>query len=284
MMPVEICAIVRNEAAYIAEWVAFHRVVGVSGFTIYDDRSDDGTLDVLRRMDRGDIRVSQYSEGWHSPEFYGLEHPGGWHRSPQACAYTNYAVEHWGLNKWCAYIDVDEFLFHTSIDDLPFALSICAASDAPGIVVPWSVFGSNGHATRPDGLVIENYASRATAGQPEPWGRHVKTIADMRELHAWGPHGSHCPIFQKGEPETPEGQPNPWSMVPRPIVPLGLRLNHYYHKSKAEAEAKLARVDHNALPGYPSRERVEAHDLNDIEDLSITRFIPRVKEELARCA
>jgi radical SAM protein with 4Fe4S-binding SPASM domain len=54
-MTLAICAIVRDEAPYIAEWVAFHRLIGISRFFIYDDRSEDETLSILSRMNRGDV-------------------------------------------------------------------------------------------------------------------------------------------------------------------------------------------------------------------------------------
>src|SRR5262249_58542936 len=36
-----VCAIFRDEARYLAEWVSFHRVQGVERFYLYDNRSSD---------------------------------------------------------------------------------------------------------------------------------------------------------------------------------------------------------------------------------------------------
>src|SRR5512133_3338974 len=36
-----VCAIFRDEARYLAEWVSFHRVQGVEKFYLYDNRSTD---------------------------------------------------------------------------------------------------------------------------------------------------------------------------------------------------------------------------------------------------
>jgi hypothetical protein len=36
-----ICAIIRDEALYLEEWVAFHMIMGVSAFCIYDNGSTD---------------------------------------------------------------------------------------------------------------------------------------------------------------------------------------------------------------------------------------------------
>src|SRR5947209_4668609 len=36
-----ICAIFKDEAPYLAEWVTFHRLMGVDRFYLYDNRSTD---------------------------------------------------------------------------------------------------------------------------------------------------------------------------------------------------------------------------------------------------
>ena len=41
------CAIFRDEAAYLAEWIAFHRLVGVEHFFLYDNGSADHPEAVL---------------------------------------------------------------------------------------------------------------------------------------------------------------------------------------------------------------------------------------------
>ena len=42
-----ITAIVKNEARYLAEWIEYHRLIGVGKFYIYDNESTDGILAVL---------------------------------------------------------------------------------------------------------------------------------------------------------------------------------------------------------------------------------------------
>ena len=42
-----ICAIYRDEAPYLAEWIEFHRLVGVERFFLYDHMSQDHHLEVL---------------------------------------------------------------------------------------------------------------------------------------------------------------------------------------------------------------------------------------------
>ncbi len=45
--------VMRNEAPFILEWLAYHRLIGVSDFLIYSNDCDDGTdvmLDHLQSM------------------------------------------------------------------------------------------------------------------------------------------------------------------------------------------------------------------------------------------
>jgi hypothetical protein len=275
-----ICAIVRNEAPYITEWIAFHRLVGVSQFYIYDDRSDDETMQILNRLSLGDICVLPYESGWHEPLYYGIPYEGvQFYLTPQACAYRHCAC-HFGVEmEWCAFVDVDEFLYHTEVDNLAEFLN--PFSSYPGVVANWMVFGSNGHQTRPAQLTIEAYTKRGEVGQPHPWGRHIKTIVNMRFAHQWGQNGSHLPLFEEGRAVDQYTHPHTASMMEKPYQ-SGLLVNHYYHRSAQEAESKWTREDHNAPKGFKqSKERVKAHDVNDVEDLRILRFLPKLNQALA---
>src|SRR3954468_17586051 len=51
-MRAAIVAIVKNEAPYLLEWVAFHRVVGIRSFLIANNGGDDGTSELLELMAR----------------------------------------------------------------------------------------------------------------------------------------------------------------------------------------------------------------------------------------
>ncbi len=42
-----VCALFQNEAAYMKEWIEFHKLVGVQHFYLYNDHSEDNYLQVL---------------------------------------------------------------------------------------------------------------------------------------------------------------------------------------------------------------------------------------------
>jgi glycosyltransferase involved in cell wall biosynthesis len=47
-----ICAIAKNEALYVEEWMAFHFLQGVIEILIFDNESTDGTREILTRIAR----------------------------------------------------------------------------------------------------------------------------------------------------------------------------------------------------------------------------------------
>jgi hypothetical protein len=271
-----ICAIVRNEAPYIAEWLEFHRLVGVERFYIYDDVSEDDTIEILLRRDRGDVRIFPWGFGhdqYNAPVKCRCE------STPQTTAYNHCARRFGHETRWLAFIDVDEYLYHATEDDLRVPLR--SLEGIPALFVHWLIFGRNGHQTKPPGLTIEEYTRRALPGQPIPYGEHGKLILQPDRLDYFGPHGSHNAVLKNGMAATEEGMPVAVSVSLLSRVP-SWRLNHYYNRSEEEARAKVARVDRNAAIVFqPDWARMEVYNRNDVEDRDILRFLPRLREALA---
>ena len=46
-----LCAIVRNEAPYLAEWALFHRMIGFDRIVVYENDSDNSTPKILERAE-----------------------------------------------------------------------------------------------------------------------------------------------------------------------------------------------------------------------------------------
>ena len=40
----------KNEASFILEWVAYHRVIGFTDFLVYTNNCEDGTVEMLERL------------------------------------------------------------------------------------------------------------------------------------------------------------------------------------------------------------------------------------------
>src|SRR3954452_16246495 len=85
-----VCAIFRDEAPYLAEWVTFHRLQGVERFYLYDNRSSDDWRSAL------------------APEIdAGIVEPLRWPFVPgQRPAYENCLEQHREDAHWIAFIDI----------------------------------------------------------------------------------------------------------------------------------------------------------------------------------
>ena len=49
MDKIAVCAIFKDEAPYLLEWLAFHKMIGIDLFVLYDNGSTDGGADLIRR-------------------------------------------------------------------------------------------------------------------------------------------------------------------------------------------------------------------------------------------
>src|SRR5690242_8629779 len=58
-----VCAIFRDEARYLAEWVTFHRLQGVERFYLYDNLStDDWRQEVAPELRSGVVEVTRWDQ------------------------------------------------------------------------------------------------------------------------------------------------------------------------------------------------------------------------------
>jgi glycosyltransferase involved in cell wall biosynthesis len=270
-----ICLIVRNEARDIAEWIAFHALLGFDSQIIFDNGSDDGTARIIRAAaGLYDIR----SHYWPNRS-----------QESQISAYQA-ACEAYRLEfDWIAFIDSDEFLLPT--EDIRINDFLARYERWSGIAVHWAVYGANGHEDFPPGLILEAFTRRAD--ETFFAARHVKSI--IRPGFANGCLNPHCFDLRghiEGSYCDAEGRPMQWWLAPERggILPgLSLeppnysiiRVNHYFTRSRAHWRAKLAR-------GYPSdvairkMEEFDEYDRNEIPDPIAGRYLPALREARAK--
>jgi hypothetical protein len=281
-----ICAIFKDEAPYLPEWIEFHRLVGVERFFLYDNASSDGGREIVEPWVRtGAVSVAQCSIPLA--------------RGGQSWAYSDALAQARGRARWLAFIDVDEFLWAPAGVRLPDVLA--DYEQHPGIVVNWQVYGSCGHATAGDGLVIERFIRRARTGWVR--NRRVKSIVDpQRTLRPIGPHffeyadgalavtEDHEPVrvierpgwarrVRRGLVRLPLIETDPYAVRDSSIkrVSVGrVRLNHYAVRSREEFEQKTARHGSSRLaPRY-----FAYHDRNEVHDPALAAYAGKVRARL----
>lgn len=254
-----VVVIIRNEAPYLPEWLAYHHALGVQHFFIYDNGSTDALHQVI--------------EPWVNHGLVTLVHwplPGG-----QIDAYSH-AVRFYGPSvEWLAFFDVDEFVVPLVDDDIPSLLA--RFPDAADVRIPRVDFGYSGHRTPPDTLTIEAYTEVANVfGRDPSKPPRVKTVARSACVSAVGIHTATV----ADDPRDADGKPVPSRTVGRACWDL-VQLNHYYTRSFEEFEEKRFR---GSATGRIARPAIP-FDLPALRvDTSAARFAARTRAMLERMA
>lgn len=148
---------VRNEAAFLLEWLAHHRAVGFDDFLVFSNDCEDGTDVMLDRLaDLGWLthvrNKGPYDKG--GIQFTALK------QAAKMAQVKNAA--------WILPLDVDEFVnIHTG-DGTLNALHE-ALPDATAITLTWRLFGNNGQVRFVDQPVTQTFTQAAPEVLNWPW-------------------------------------------------------------------------------------------------------------------
>lgn len=137
---VSICAIFRDEAPYLREWIEFHKIVGVDHFYLYNNFSADDYQEVLRPyIENGDVTLTE----WPYPQ-------------GQMSAYRDCIERYREETQWIGFIDIDEFVVPKKMDTIYEFLK--PFSRRAAVLIYWKFFGSSGFLERDTtGLVTEDF-------------------------------------------------------------------------------------------------------------------------------
>jgi len=276
-----IIACMKNEAPYIAEWIAHHRAVGVDNFLIYTNGCEDGTDAILQRLDSMGIVQHRDNDDWKGA-------------SPQQFA-LNAAMNEPVVRQadWIIHIDVDEFInVRAGNGTLQDFFDLCP--DATNVAMTWRLFGHNGVTELRDDFVIDQFDTCAPKYCPKPhtvWG--FKTMS--RNIGAYQKLSCHRPnkldpaqrgavkwVNGSGRDMTSETVDNGWRNSKRSIGYDLLQLNHYALRSAESFLIKRQRgralhVDRSIGLNYWIRMDWSVH-----RDITIKRNLPRLREEYDR--
>lgn len=229
-----VVAIVRNEGPYVGEWAAFHRAAGVRHFYIYDDGSTDQTrAELARALPADALTIVPWAQRLSDVRLGREVHN-------QVLAYAHAAANFGGAYRWMAFIDIDEFLVPVAAPTLDAALA--PLDGVPNLSLPWHMFGPGGHATPPAGGVVANYILRARDPMGDAPGlRAFKMVVDPCRLTAVRVHSMETDGSQ--DTWNDRGQKASFATRDKPgfYSADAIQLNHYYTRSRAELEAKIAR-------------------------------------------
>lgn len=264
MPSLAVCAIFKDEARFVEEWVAYHALIGVDHFFLYDNGSTDGGPELLSNGPfRRQITLTPIPD-----------QPG------QFKAYRHFVDNFAKSYDWAAFIDLDEFIQTLETDDIHDLLP--RYEGFSGVLLQWLMFGPSGQEQRPDGLVIDSYTQR----MPDDYlrNRHVKSLVRVADIDLSRIIDSAHLIPVRGTVCNSRGE----EVAKEPIQPIACHdvvvINHYYTKSREDWETKVnkGRADthdeqlRRLLTWFDNYARDAV-----IYDTRITRFSPAVRAAMA---
>jgi hypothetical protein len=261
-----LCAIFRNEAPYLKEWIEFHRLVGVEHFYLYNNLSTDNYQEVLAYyVKKGIVDLVDV------PQEHG--NIGEW-ATIQCSTYDKAIKKARHKTKWMAVLDTDEFLFPVQHDSLVEFLK--EYETYPAVCVNWQMYGTSHVDIIPRGrLLTETLTWKA----PTEFGDnyHVKTILKPKCVKATlSPH--HFEFEHKALPVNTSKITFSGPLTPQVLVDKA-RINHYWtrdefflYNTKIKRRESFNEKDQGVLN--------RAQQLNAVEDRAIFRFIPKLKKRM----
>lgn len=227
-----IAATIRDEGAYLGEWLDFHRAVGVRSFILYDDASSDDTrLIVEQRARSHDITFIPWAQRVRYDKKKILI-------NNQVLAYAHAICNFGAQFRWMSFIDVDEFLVPMAENTLLSALA--RLEPFRNISLPWHMFGTSGQQQPPGDGVLRHYVQR----RAQPMAATVKGVVNFKSMvdpcfvTRVKVHG-----METGDSRTHNDIGAAATMNSRFSEGFhsnaAIQLNHYYTRSQAEFSAKI---------------------------------------------
>jgi hypothetical protein len=253
---VALCIRIRDEAPNLRELVEYYLAAGVRHIFFYEARSGDDFHAVLDPF--VEAGVVTLIENWpHVPISPAAEH--------------DCVLRCIGRFAWLGCIDADEFVVigdGRKIDAFLHSLP----QKVPALALHWRYYGSNGHIKRPALPVILAYSRRHAETN-----RHVKVFlrperaTRCRNSHTWFYSGAFAAAKN-------ENGRNVYGSISLPPTSEHAWINHYFHKSKEEFDAKGSRASVLDVVGMNFNYRTAAkgaeHDAtaNAVEDLAAVEY------------
>lgn len=269
-----VCALFQDEELFLEEWIAFHRLIGVEHFYLYNNLSQDRSVEILAPYVReGIVDLFDWPVTAHSEAEY-LE-------NIQLPIYNQLLSRVKKEAKWAAFIDPDEFIVPRRGETLAALLRDYDAYAA--LAVNWQIYGTSGWETIPEGSLLTE--TLIWKGEEESsWNQIVKLIVQPEYVQQI--HHPHFFEYRDGcYAVDTEKRPQISSMGAQVLEISRLQINHYWFGTGSWFKKnKLPRRSKWGI--RLSTEQIEEIMglYNRVKDLSILPFIPALRRQLEQKA
>ncbi|WP_372884985.1 glycosyltransferase family 2 protein [Shimia sp.] len=180
---VTVVTTMKDEGAYILDWVAHYKTIGASEIVVFTNDVSDPTDHILRRLNcMGEVQ-HRFSRVMRR----------GPHKSALMWAEHEPAVRQ---ADWLLVVDVDEYL-DIRLGDGSLGALIAAHPGADAISFPWRIFGNAGvEAISGAPVPVEFTRAQPVAGAPDE-NRFFKTLF-RNDPEKFARMGVHRPFLAKG--------------------------------------------------------------------------------------
>ncbi|WP_299782990.1 glycosyltransferase family 2 protein [uncultured Roseobacter sp.] len=171
---------VRNEAAFLLEWLAHHRAAGITDFVVCSNDCSDGTDAMLNHLE---------SLGWLAH----IRNDGPYGKRGIQFTALHLADKHPSVRNtdWLLPLDIDEFV-NVKCGDHTLPALIAALPEATAITLTWRLFGNAGVQEFTDTPITRQFARCAPEVIYWPWRAAMfKTL--YRNDQTYGKLGVHRP-------------------------------------------------------------------------------------------
>lgn len=253
-----VCAIVKDCAPFLKEWIEFHLLVGVEHFYLYDNSSTDNSQEVLLPyIQQGIITLidwpNQKEEEWRDHKF-------AWVYTTQVSAYNHCKQIALGEAKWVAFIDSDEFIVPVVTDKITHFLR--EKEEKGAISIYWQMYGTSLiDDIPPKTLMIELLTMRGKGECPT-----TKVIVKPEDLHYFANSPHWCYVYP-----------------PKEVYQCSInemKINHYVNRTVnflLNQKWKVVNTMYNINQTKKSAEQI-INQWNEVEDRTMDRFIPQLRE------
>ncbi len=265
-----ICAIFKNEASYLKEWIEFHRLVGVEHFYLYNNLSTDDYLSVLQPyINNGLVEVIDWPFTKPANGCFAVH--------VQSRAYKDAITRASGVARWVAFLDLDEFLFATQENNLVQFLN--EYEEFGGVCVNWQLYGT------PSEVIIDQsklVTETLTFKAPTEYGLNKSVKSIVQPERVAGCNNAHFFYYKKGFFQVTPSKNKFYGAYSPSIEIEKIRINHYWIRDLAYFKAnKLDRLIAR-LPQQEIENRFNIYTV--VEDDSILKFVNPLRSRIFLCS